>query len=82
MTEEEDAKRSKDIEEVRQSEQKPAAKLAEAERLRERRKLTKDLIRCKNVRNLRAFGEALRRAGIRESSPEWNAAWAFYYDRL
>jgi cell fate (sporulation/competence/biofilm development) regulator YmcA (YheA/YmcA/DUF963 family) len=81
MPEDDEAKRTEEIEHVRRSEQRPAAELQAAEKRREIEKLTKDLIRFKKAKNLRAYGEALRQAGIREPSAEWKNAWAFYYDR-
>lgn len=73
--------KTEDIEKVRRSEQKPAAKLQAEEKRREIQKLRKALLRFKKAKDSRAFAEALRQAGVREPSREWTLAWAFYYDR-
>jgi len=73
--------KSEQIERVRRSEQKPAAKQQAEEKRREIQKLRKVLLRFKKARDSRAYGEALRQAGILEPSREWTVAWDFFYDR-
>ena len=47
----------------------------------ERRKksiLAENALRAIQARDERAFSDALRRAGIRDGSPDWERAWKFY----
>jgi len=76
-----ETKKSEQIEKVRRSEQKPAAKQQAEEKRREIQKLRNALVRFKKAKDSRAYAEALRQAGVREPSREWTIAWAFYYDR-
>jgi hypothetical protein len=76
-----ETKKADEIEQVRRSEQKPAAKQQAEEKRREIEKLRKDLLRFKKAKDSRAYAEALRQAGVREPSRQWTIAWAFFYDR-
>ena len=55
-----------------------AAKIEAAERKRSLQKLMRDLNRLIKKRDERGFSDALRRAGLREGSTEWENAWKAY----
>jgi hypothetical protein len=51
----------------------------DAEAERKKKKLAEDGLRAIKAKDARVFTELLRRAGIREGSPEWKNAWKAFY---
>jgi hypothetical protein len=51
----------------------------DADAERKKGKLAKDGLRAIKAKDVRAFTELLRQAGIREGSPEWKNAWKAFY---
>src|SRR5260370_39564165 len=45
---------------------------------RKKRALAKAVLHAIRARDERAFSEALRRAGVKDGSPEWRKAWEIY----
>ena len=65
-----------DAERSRGSKRRPIDREAE----RKLRTLAKNALKAIQDNDARAFSEELRRAGVRENSPEWNRAWKAFYD--
>jgi len=72
---------SEDVRDVIQEEQARGKSRRPVDRGQERklRKLAKNALRAIQNKDARAFTEELRRAGVRENSPEWKRAWAAFY---
>ena len=51
----------------------------DADAERKKRKLAEDGLKAIKAKDARTFTELLRRAGIREDSPEWTNAWKAFY---
>lgn len=63
-------------EEKRKTSRRGPKDIAEA---RKKRKLAEDGLKAIKAKDARTFSELLRRAGIREGSPEWKNAWKAFY---
>jgi hypothetical protein len=46
---------------------------------RKKKRLAEDGLKAIKAKDTRTFTELLRRAGIREGSPEWKNAWKAFY---
>jgi hypothetical protein len=51
----------------------------DATEFRKKKQLAQDGLKAIKAKDARAFTEILRRAGIRENSPEWKNAWKAFY---
>jgi len=51
----------------------------DAEAERNKRKLAENGLRAIKNKDVRVFTELLRKAGVREGSPEWKNAWKAFY---
>jgi hypothetical protein len=49
-----------------------------AKEARKKRALVKAALRAIETKDERAFSEQLRRAGVKDGSPEWKKAWEIY----
>ena len=49
-----------------------------AQEARKKRALARAILRAIEARDEKAFSEQLRRAGIKDGSPEWKRAWQIY----
>jgi hypothetical protein len=49
-----------------------------ADEARKKRALVKEAWRAVEARDEKAFSEKLRRAGVKDGSPEWKKAWEIY----
>jgi len=72
---------SEDVRDVIQEEQARGKSRRPVDRGQERklRKLAKNALRAIQNKDARAFTEELKRAGVRENSPEWKRAWRAFY---
>jgi len=72
---------SREIADVIEEEQRKGKRRRPKDTLEERkkRKLAADGLRAIKAKDARTYGEILRRAGIRENSPEWKNAWKVFY---
>lgn len=49
-----------------------------AKEVRRKRALARALLKAMKAKDERAFSEQLRRAGVKDASPEWKKAWEIY----
>jgi hypothetical protein len=49
-----------------------------AKEAKKKRELARAILKAIEARDERAFSEQLRRAGIKDGSPEWKKAWQIY----
>jgi len=70
----------KDVKEIMEEQKRLASGRGPgvAKEAQRKRALAKAALRAIETRDERAFSEQLRRAGVKDGSPEWKKAWEIY----